>query len=176
MRSLMSARLELRKIVPADLDDLVALDSDPLVMKFINGGEPTPRAAYLRKDGLLSRMCAWSDEPFGYFSAGFEGRFAGWFHLRPSVADASMHELGYRLRREFWGLGLATEGSRRLCRLAFEELEQAEVDACAMPENEASIAVMKKCGMRYVGEFTHPRAPVEVVRYLCTREEFEASG
>jgi RimJ/RimL family protein N-acetyltransferase len=95
--------------------------------------------------------------------------FVGWFHLRPSVFDASMLELGYRLRREAWGRGLATEGGRALVRYAFEDLDERSVDACADPRNVASTNVMIKCGMQPVGTAMHPHAPIEVVRYLVRR-------
>jgi len=35
--------LVLRRFTDDDIDDLVELDSDPEVMRFINGGRPTPR-------------------------------------------------------------------------------------------------------------------------------------
>ncbi len=38
-----------------------------------------------------------------------------------------------------------------------------------MPENEASIAVMKKCGMQFDARLIHPRGGMEVVRYLVER-------
>lgn len=160
-------RLHLVRIGLEHLDALVELDSDPEVMRYINGGEPTSRQTYV--DELLPRMMAYGDRPFGFLAA-YEGdRFVGWFHLRPSVADDAILELGYRLRRDAWGRGLATEGGRALVRYAFEELDQPAVDACADPRNAGSIRVMVKCGMRPVGTFVHPRAPIEVVRYLVER-------
>jgi RimJ/RimL family protein N-acetyltransferase len=78
------------------------------------------------------------------------------------------------LRRTAWGRGLATEGSLGLLRRAFYELRQPAVDACAHPDNARSIGVMKNCGMQLVGRFVHPRAQVEVVRYLVTRAAFDA--
>ena len=151
------------------LDDFIALDSDPEVMRFISGGEPNSRQLYL--DELLPRMMAYESEPYGYLCAYLGERFIGWFHLRPSVADDSILELGYRLRRETWGKGLATEGGRALVRHAFEQLDQPAVDACADPRNAASIRVMVKCGMHRVGTFVHPRVPLEVVRYLVERSD-----
>ena len=162
---LTTPRLSLRRIDDEHLDDLVELDSDPAVMRFINGGTPTPREVY--QESLLERMKAFGDQPYGYAAAYEDGRFVGWFHLRPSVADPEVLELGYRLRREAWGRGLATEGSRALVRYAFETLDTGTVNACAMPENTASISVLKKCGMHFVGTFLHPRGGIEVVRYLC---------
>lgn len=164
---LTTPRLSLRRIDDAHLDDLVALDSDPAVMRFINGGTPTPREVY--EQSLLERMKAFADQPYGYAAAYEAERFVGWFHLRPSVADPTVLELGYRLRRDAWGRGLATEGGRALVHYAFDDLEAPAVDACAMPENTASIGVMKKCGMHYAGTFTHPRGGMDVVRYLVHR-------
>ena len=151
----------------AHLDDLVELDSDPEVMRYINGGIATTRAQY--EDELLPRMTVWDDQPYGFLAAYEDGAFVGWFHLRPSVFDASMLEVGYRLRKAAWGRGLATEGARALVRYAFETLDEPAVDACADPRNVASTRVMEKCGMRPVGTFMHPRVPIEVVRYLVRR-------
>lgn len=163
-------------MTPAYLDALVELDSDPLVMRFVSDGQPTPRSAY--ETDLMARMCAYDGQRYGFYAAhepgaGGEDPFVGWFHLRPSVADDTILELGYRLRRAAWGRGLATEGALALARRAFYDLDQREVDACARPDNEASIAVMRKCGMHPAGRFFHPRAPIEVVRYLVTQAEFD---
>lgn len=162
-----TARMELRRLGPEHLDDLVRLDADPEVMRFINGGVPNTREAYV--DELMPRMLAFDGQPYGFAAAYLGGVFVGWFHLRPSVADAAILELGYRLRRAAWGKGLATEGGLALVRYAFDVLDQPAVDACADPRNAASIRVMEKCGMHRVGTFMHPRAPIEVVRYLVER-------
>lgn len=169
-----SERLRLRRVTAADVDELVALDADPAVMRYISGGAGNSREVYEAE--LLPRMLMWNDRPYGFFAAEWEGRFVGWFHLRPSVADAEMLELGYRLRREAWGRGLATEGARCLLGHAFDALQQPAVDACAHPDNAASIGVMIKCGMRRVGTFVHPRVPIEVVRYLVDRAGWRAQG
>lgn len=169
-----TARLCLRRLTVAHLPDLVELDSDPEVMRYISGGEANSRQRY--EEVLLPRMLAWDDQPYGFLAA-YEaqtqadaGAFVGWFHLRPTVAPGeTMLELGYRLRRAAWGRGLATEGSRALLRYAFEDLGEAAVDACADPRNAASIHVMEKCGMRHAGTFVHPRVPIEVVRYIAER-------
>lgn len=164
-------RMQLMRLCAADLDALVELDGDPEVMRYINGGVPNSRELYERE--LLPRMLAWPHEPYGFMSAWVEGEFVGWFHLRPSVADPSMHELGYRLRRAWWGRGLATEGSRVLVRHAFDVLGHDAVDACFHPGNTASMRVMQKCGMTEVGRFVHPRAGIEVIRYLVDRAAYE---
>lgn len=161
---LQTPRLRLRRLVRGDLEDLLALDADPEVMRFISGGVPSTREQY--ESSLLDRMTAYDDQPFGFAAAHQDDAFVGWFHLRPSVADAEVLELGYRLRRAAWGRGLATEGSRALVRYAMDTLGRDEVDACADPRNAASIRVMEKCGMHRVGTLVHPRGGMEVVRYL----------
>jgi len=168
---LQTAQLRLRPIQDTDVDALLALDSDPEVMKYISGGQPTTRRDY---EELLPRMMAYGPGPIGYFAAMLrtEKRFVGWFHLRPSVVDPEILELGYRLAASVWGRGLATEGSLALLHNAFGPLEQVAVDACTVPENAASIAVMQKCGMREVGSFLHPRGQVLCLRYLVDAATF----
>lgn len=169
---LTTPRMRLRPLAASDIDWLVELDADPEVTRYLAFREPNTRERYERE--LLPRMLAYTDQPYGFYAAvDAHGEVLGWFHLRPSVADEQMLELGYRLRRAAWGSGLATEGSQALLRRAFFELDQREVDACTMPENAASIAVMRKCGMQYVGRFVHPRATwIEVERYLVDRDTF----
>ncbi len=168
-------RMRLRPVMRGDLDVLVELDSDPAVMRYISGGAPNPRSVY--ESELLPRMMAYTDEPYGFFSAFARDsdEFLGWFHLRPSVFEEGLLELGYRLRRDCWGRGLATEGSRTLVEHGFETLELPAIDACAMPENHASIAVMRKCGLREVGLAKHPRVETPRARYLLRAEEYHRS-
>lgn len=166
--SLTTARLRLERLGPQHLDDLVELDSDPLVVRFV-GGVSLDRAA--QEAQVLPRLRAWDEQPYGFAAAYEDGAFVGWFHLRPSVADPEVLELGYRLRRAAWGRGLATEGSRGILRYAFETLGQPAVDACADPANVASTRVMVKCGMRRLGTIVHPRFDKLVDRYLVTRDE-----
>lgn len=164
MFTLETERLLLRKLADGDLDELVALDADPEVMRYINGGAATPRAEYASE--LLPRMLAWaSDDPVGFYAAIHEGAWVGWFHLRPSIAGDEALELGYRLCRAAWGRGLATEGARALAGFAADQLGSPWIDGCARPDNLASIAVLRKCGLSYVDTRMHPRAPIEVAFY-----------
>lgn len=166
---LRTERLHLRRLTAEHLSDLVELDSDPEVMRYISGGEPNSLERYQTE--LLPRMTAWDDHPYGFLAAYENEVFVGWFHLRPTVTPGeTMLELGYRLRRPAWGRGLATEGGLELVRYAFEDLDRDAVDACTDPSNAASRRVLEKCGMQYAGTFMHPRVPLEVVRYLIERD------
>ena len=149
-------RLLLRRLTAADAGALVELDSDPAVMRFINGGRATTREEIERD--ILPAWLGQYERYAGYgFWAAIEkagGSFVGWFHLRPRADDAPDEpELGYRLRAASWGLGYATEGSRALVDRAFRELGAARVTAETMAVNTASRRVMEKAGLRYVRTF-----------------------
>ncbi|MEU8260898.1 GNAT family N-acetyltransferase [Micromonospora sp. NPDC048999] len=149
-----TARLRLRRFTTADVDHLVELDSDPEVMRFLTGGQPTPLAA-VRDEQLPRALAQYDRHPgLGRWAAldGAGGEFLGWFALDPS-ADGTEAELGYRLRRSAWGHGLATEGSRALVRHAFETVGVRRVWAETMAVNARSRAVMGKAGLRYVRTF-----------------------
>ena len=99
-------RLVLRQFTEDDVDNLVELDSDPDVMRFVNGGRPTPRDEI--ENVVLATFLDYYERFAGYgFWAAVEkstGRFVGWFHLRPAEgARPGEVELGYRLRRSAWG-------------------------------------------------------------------------
>jgi len=101
-------RLVLRRFTEDDADLLVELDADPEVMHFITGGRLTPRREIERE--ILPAYLEYYERYAGFgFWAAVErssGDFVGWFHFRPESADDPDHvELGYRLRRPFWGMG-----------------------------------------------------------------------
>lgn len=181
MKVLRTKRLILRPFIAEDLDELVELDSDPEVMRFINGGTPTPREEVERE--ILPHFLEYADGASGYgFWAAEEkstGAFLGWFHLRPRAeGEPDEPELGYRLRRSAWGKGHASEGSRALVDLAFTGLGASRVYAETMAVNVASRRVMEKAGLRFVRLF-HADWPVRIpgdekgdVEYAITREEW----
>lgn len=149
-------RLVLRRFTGADLDNLVDLDSDPQVMRFLTGGRPTPRAVI--RDETLPRLLSYYERFAGFgFWAAIEkstGDFLGWFELRPSDGGRPDDvELGYRLRRSAWGKGYGAEGSVALIRKGFTELGVQRVFARTMAVNLASRRVMEKLGLTLVRTF-----------------------
>jgi RimJ/RimL family protein N-acetyltransferase len=177
-------RLILRRFTPDDLDALTALDADPVVMRYINGGRPTPRDEM--RDDYLPWWLAYYDagDRYGFWAAIEKdtGAFLGWFHLRPQQGDPEDEpELGYRLIAAVWGRGYATEGSRALIGKAFGELGARRVYATTMMANKASWRVMERAGLRFVRTFHQPwpdRIEGEElgdVEYALTREEWLAT-
>jgi RimJ/RimL family protein N-acetyltransferase len=158
--SLETPRLRLRRLVSEDADWLSELDSDPEVMRFITGGIPRPREEFERV--YLPRMLrSYERGPqFGFWAAALRtsGRLVGWFHLRPEQEEPFEMDLGYRLRRDVWGQGLATEGSRELLRRAFTEWNVPRVVAHTLATNTASRRVMEKCGLQWDRDFICPES------------------
>jgi len=174
-------RLILRRLTDADVENVFALDSDPAVMRFINGGKPTPREVI--ETETLPRLLDDYGRADGYgLWAAIEKstcEFIGWLSLRPDEGDLENVELGYRLRQSAWGKGYATEGSQALVDKGFSDLGAQRIFATTMTVNAASRRVMEKVGLKYVRTF-HESWPESIegteegdVEYALTRSEWE---
>ena len=162
-----TTRLILRPARREDAANLLELDRDPEVRRFVDQPEEPTMPLMEAAIGRVLAIDA-ADARIGFWMAEFEGRFAGWFHMKPPRECEPMEpgdmELGYRLHRDLWGRGIATEGSRALIRHAFAELAAPRVIACAMVENRASTRVMENLdrhaarGRRMVGDHLRARA------------------
>jgi RimJ/RimL family protein N-acetyltransferase len=181
---LQTERVTLRRFAADEADLLIELDSDPAVMRFLSGGEPT--APELVRDRDLPSILAGYDRwagAFGLFAA-YEkagGAFVGWFCLRPErEGPLDEAELGYRLRQAAWGSGYATEVSSALLAKAFTELDVRVVWGATMALNLASQHVMEKVGMTVTQTLETPEDMLAVegaelggYRYEITKEQWE---
>jgi len=70
-------------------------------------------------------------------------------------------EIGWRLAREHWDRGYASEAAAASLRFAFEQLKLKQIVAFTVPLNTRSIRVMERIGMTrdLAGDFEHPRLP-----------------
>ncbi|UYQ66162.1 GNAT family N-acetyltransferase [Streptomyces peucetius] len=175
-------RMALRPFTVDDLDRLVDLDSDPEVMRYINGGRPTPpdtmRTVHLPR--LLHRHTGTGARGFWAAESKDTRTFLGWFEFRPLDDDSpAVVELGYRLRKAAWGRGYATEGARALIHKGFAELGVQRVTANTMAVNAGSRRVMEKSGLKYVRTYfgdwpeTIDGSEHGEVEYALTRSEWE---
>jgi RimJ/RimL family protein N-acetyltransferase len=175
-------RLILRQFTESDADNLFNLNSDPEVMRYLTGGQPTPRAEitdqvipfHLGVYQRLDRLGTWAAESAG------DREFLGWFHFRPGPdGDSTNIDLGYRLRQAAWNKGYATEGSLALIRMGFTELPVERVFAHTMALNARSRHVLEKCGLRFVGTHAYdggfPIVGAELgeVEYALTKAEWQ---
>ena len=177
-----TVRLVLRRFTEADVENLLDLDGDPEVMRFLTGGKPTPRNVIENK--TLPRFLRYykHTEGFGYWAAieKSTGAFLGWFAFHPPEGGGSDEvELGYRFKKSAWGKGYATEGSRALIRKGFTELGVRRVFAQTMAVNTASRRVMEKAGLvparTFHEDWQEPIGGAEQgeVEYALTRADWE---
>ena len=134
----------------ADLVESRPIFTDPDVMRYINGGVP-------RTDGQIREFIARQQNHFR--TRGFclwklllksDGRLIGDCGLQPLQLDGIEEvEIGWRLRKDHWGRGLATEAARVALHHAVEYAHLERVIAIAMPENCASIRIIEKLGMSF---------------------------
>ena len=146
IESFATGQLTIRPVTLDDVDLLLELNSDPEVMRYINGGCPTPRDDVVEvvTASLGNRWLATETTT---------GEPVGWFVLKPDTSRPGERELGYRLWRRAWGRGHATEGARALIGRAFTQLDVHRIWAETMAVNTASRRVMERCGMRYIRTF-----------------------
>src|SRR2546430_13257912 len=69
--------------------------------------------------------------------------------LRPYKPQEQIYELGYHLRRQYWGMGLAEEAGRAVVNFAFENLGAKALFAGHHPQNLTSRRVLEKVGFRF---------------------------
>ncbi len=77
--------------------------------------------------------------------------FLGWCGLKYRPEEDEI-DLGYRFKKEYWGKGYATEAAAASIKYGFKKLNLYAIVGRAEPENLASLAVLEKCGMTYIGE------------------------
>jgi ribosomal-protein-alanine N-acetyltransferase len=60
-------------------------------------------------------------------------------------------EIGYRIDRQYWGMGYATEAADRVLEFGFDRLQMKRIFAHVMFENVGSVRELEKIGMRQEG-------------------------
>lgn len=177
-----TGRMRLVPFSAADGPRFKELDSDPAVMTYLTDGVPSTDEQVAAS---CARVLATQEKHGGRFGVwlAFEkmsGEYMGWFLFRPDKKDPDNTqeiELGYRLKQKFWGQGFASEGGKAFLARGFQQERLKAIFAITMLANLASQAVMKKIGMRHVGDYQEmdfPGADKRAVRYRITREEYEA--
>jgi RimJ/RimL family protein N-acetyltransferase len=149
---LLTPRFELRLRALSDLNDLLDLDDDPDVIRYVG---PTPLRAEREADW---RQVFTSDDkrPVLCIRERATSEFMGWAFLRPYKDDSGDWELGYRLKQAAWGQGIGTEVSRALMDWGWAQPDIATIVAVYETENTASLNIMLKLGMKPMGQRHYP--------------------
>jgi [ribosomal protein S5]-alanine N-acetyltransferase len=141
-------RLMLRKFDEGDVEALFGFRGDPEVMRFSVAGLETRED--IQTKYLPSCIRRYSRDGFGQWAVirRSDGRCIGECGICVQVVDGIReYEISYRLRRDCWGLGLATEAARACLDYGFKEARLTRLISIIEAENVASIRVAEKMGM-----------------------------
>jgi RimJ/RimL family protein N-acetyltransferase len=141
-------RLRLRLWEEADRDHFATLNADRTVMKDLGGP-----LSHDDSDAKLGRyLKAWESYGYGrWLVETISGKFLGYCGVMPArgAHPIGIHdEIGWRLIREAWGHGYATEAARAALIDVFRRVKLIEVLAYTDAQNIRSQAVMRRLGLR----------------------------
>jgi len=153
-------RLALRRWQDADRAPFAELNGDPETLVFFPSTLTRPES-----DALVDRIEA-RFEAHGYGLWALEvrktGQFIGFTGLAPmpdDVPGAGGTEIGWRLARNAWHHGYATEAALAARDAAFAGAGLPELWSMTAVLNTPSQAVMRRIGMTEAARFEHPRVP-----------------
>jgi RimJ/RimL family protein N-acetyltransferase len=148
-RVIETARLILRPWREEDRDALARMCADPNVM--VDYPAPQTRA---ESDARYSRYCD-TFEKFGFCRWAVErrsdGKFLGYTGIIPSIPDHPLApdvEIGWRLIREAWGSGYASEAALASLRDGFVRCKLSTIYSFTALDNHRSQAVMRLIGLQ----------------------------
>lgn len=155
MERLETTRLVLREMVPADVEGLHRLFSDPVLMRFWPVFTRADTQAWVEDNRRR-----YVTDGYGMWTVTLKGDDA-------AIGDSGMirHEIdggwvtgiGWHLQRRHWGKGYATEAALASRDYAFDRMGVSRIVATIHPENQQSINVATKIGMTFWKEFEHRR-------------------
>ena len=155
-------RLLLRQWRDADLEPFAELNADPEVMEHFPA--PLTRAESDRFAASIAERI--ETDGFGLWAAEIldTGGFVGFAGLLPVQFESHFTpaiEVGWRLARDHWGKGYATEGGKAAIGFGFDIVGLREIVSLAVPANVRSLRVMERIGMTHDldDDFDHPRFP-----------------
>lgn len=172
---MITERLGFRRWREDDIELVMAIWGDPEVTA-LTGGAATPEQARER----LRREIA-NDRAFGvqYWPIFLRstGEHVGCCGLRPHKLGAQTFELGYYLKKRYWGMGFASEAARAAAAYALGKLGVATLVAGHNPANDGSRRVLEKIGFRYTHHELYEPTGLDHPNYILTSAHFaDAAG
>jgi ribosomal-protein-alanine N-acetyltransferase len=167
---LKTERLAFRPFTADDLPLVVELHSDPEVQRYM-GGMWSDEEMRATLDRFLRHQATYGMSKWAIFL--HDGTFVGRAGVAPfpplgGKGFGGDRELGYSLKRRFWGAGLATEAARAAADWFFDHTDEAVLIGFTEPGNAASQQVLRKVGMTPIGlhdlGFDEPSAVFRMTR------------
>jgi len=142
-----TSRLILREFIPGDADALARVISDPETMRFY----PSPFDRAEVEEWIARNIRRYRANGYGLWAVDLKatGEMIGDSGISLQEVDGEhLPEIGYHLRRDLWGQGLATEAALACRDYGFRVLEADLLIALIRPENVASGRVAVRNGMK----------------------------
>ena len=168
MQILETPRLVLRELSADDGDALALILSDAETMRFY----PAPLDRTGVEDWIARNRRRYADHGHGLWALTLKpsGELIGDCGLTVQHVDGVDEiEIGYHVRRDLWGRGLATEAARACRDYGFTQLAAGRLISLIRPENEPSRRVAQKNGMRVWKEIAWH--DLQHLVYAISREE-----
>ena len=152
-------RLILRDLEAFDLQGMFELDSDPAVHRYL-GNRPI-KTLEDAKSAIAYVRDQYEEHGIGRWAVinKATNEFVGWSGLKYEkyVRKEPYYDLGYRLRKKFWGRGIATETALVSLQYGFQTMNLTEIFAGAHIKNIASNKVLQKVGLTLLETFEYDR-------------------
>jgi [ribosomal protein S5]-alanine N-acetyltransferase len=163
-------RLLLRTFTVEDAQLIYELNQDPEVIRFT--GDPVRDLVHANEileqvilpQYALYNYGRWAVHVKTQFDQENNG-FIGWCGLK-NRPERNEIDLGYRFMKKSWGKGYATEAAFACLDFGFKKLQIKRIVGRAMPQNTASLKVMEKCGMKYIGDEVVDNHPAKTYEAL----------
>jgi len=146
MTILQTPRLHLREFTPDDADALAQVLSDPETMRYY----PAPYVRAGVEQWIARNRQRYRDDGVGLWAMQLTTSrelIGDCGIILQEVEGEHLYEIGYHLRRDFWGLGLATEAAIACRDWAFARLNTNRLISLIRPENLPSRRVAERVGM-----------------------------
>jgi len=150
--------------------------SDPEVTKFLSW------SAYSSIEDACAILNIWLksyERPDFYQWAIVEknlGQPIGSISVVNSDDQVEMAEIGFCIGKRWWRQGIMPEALKAVIRYLFEDVGMQRIEAGHDPENPASGAVQRKCGLQYEGTFRRRirsnRGITDVDWYSILKDEY----
>ncbi|AFZ34921.1 GCN5-related N-acetyltransferase [Stanieria cyanosphaera PCC 7437] len=164
-------RLILREMNLNDLDNLFKVLSDPETMKFY----PKPCDLFMTQAWIERNIQRYTQQGIGLWGLILKenNQLIGDCGLvRQKIDHVAEIEIGYHVRRDLWGRGLATEAVQACRDYGFKQLGCNKLICLIRPGNIASRRVAEKSGMRLIKQIQWHNQPTSV--YEIERSSFLA--
>ncbi len=150
-------RLLLRQWRESDFEPFIRLNADPVVMEYFESVR-TPEESLAQIARIMTNIVKYG---YGFFAVERKdtGQFIGFTGLTNAPFESWFTpciEIGWRLSKEHWGQGFASEAAAACLEFGFDKLDAGQIYSFTSIHNSRSEQVMSRIGMQRVGEFDHP--------------------